>query len=333
MGLNNGLPRLDGPDSQLRFRLHHPLPANWQGLIDDSLRLPIGRNALGPIPAIVFDPAFYIKTINGRPVFRPTLDTTLLHLNHPLFRHSLSLFSRMRFGGDGDLSAGRWIVRYAAVPQGCDALILLTIEELALNGLRQVFHHWLRTLRLPVIKGNLQPSLPHIPAGQDRPTSRQPSKAAVTRAREIWDEITLAIRKLVQDEQKQRTEQANNILAEQGQAALQQEKKRFDERIAEVRQALSDLSVKRLEKERDHLIHEMQQLTLFTADARQQAEQLRDLEEELGRRKSQYQYLLDFLQTEKERTIKSVIPQKYSLNGTMQLFTVCVEIRLPEERS
>jgi superfamily II DNA or RNA helicase len=333
MGISNGLPRLEGPDSQLRFRLRHPLPANWQGLIDDSLRLPIGRNALGPIPAIVFDPAFYVKTINDRPVFRPSKDTTLLHLNHPLFRHSLSLFSRMRFGGDGDLAASRWIVRYGPVPKGSEALILLTLEELAMNGLRELFHHWLRTLRLPFHNGNLQPALPAVPAGEDRPGRRQPSNKDVAKAREIWDEAALPIRKLLQEEQKLRTGQAETILAEQGQVALQQEKKRFDERITEVRQALSDLSLKRLEKERDQLIHEMQQLTLFETDARQQAEQLRDLDEELSRRKSQYQDLLGFLQSEKQRTLGSVLPQKFSLSGPVQLFTVCVEIRLPEERS
>ena len=46
-------------------------------------------------------------------------------------------------------------MRRGGVPAGTDAVVLLTIEELAVNDLRETFHHWVRTLALPVKKGAL----------------------------------------------------------------------------------------------------------------------------------------------------------------------------------
>ena len=121
----------------------------------------------------MFDPAHFIHTNGGRPVFRLVRDTRLLHLGHPVFRQALSAFARARFPGGGrdELSPSRWMVRFGGVPDDADALILLTVEELAVNKLREPFHHWIRTLRLPVSDGELLPDAGHVPAAEDRPDS------------------------------------------------------------------------------------------------------------------------------------------------------------------
>jgi hypothetical protein len=74
----------------------------------------------------------------------------------PLFREALSLFARARFpGGHQRVSASRWTVRFESMPPATDVLLLLTIEELAVNELREPFHHWVRTIRLPICSGVL----------------------------------------------------------------------------------------------------------------------------------------------------------------------------------
>jgi len=145
LGIGVGHPRLDGPDENGRYKLNFPIPPRWQMLIDEELRIQSGKQRTGQLPGIVFDPAQFIQTINGRHIFRPRKDTRILHLGHVLFHHALNMLARYRFPGTEE--ASRWAVRYGDVPEGADALVLLTVEELALNELREPFHHWTRTFR------------------------------------------------------------------------------------------------------------------------------------------------------------------------------------------
>ena len=110
-----GYPRLEGPDSKGRMRLATPIPPRWQSLIDETLRVERKGSRIGSLPAIVFDPKFFLDGSKGRPVFRAKPDTVLLHLGHPVFHHALSTLARLRFPGSGrkqrDHAASRWTVR------------------------------------------------------------------------------------------------------------------------------------------------------------------------------------------------------------------------------
>jgi superfamily II DNA or RNA helicase len=155
LGFGVGQPRIEGPDELGRLRLKVPIPPRWQSVIDDGLRLPTRDGGLGAIPAIAFDPAAFVEEHEGRRVFRPRRDTALLHLGHPLFREALSLFARQRFPGGHDAPPSRWIARRGPVPENIEAVILVTVEELATNELREPFHQWVRTLRFPFAKKRL----------------------------------------------------------------------------------------------------------------------------------------------------------------------------------
>jgi hypothetical protein len=167
-----GYPRLDGPDSAGRMRLSTPIPPRWQSLIDDTLRLERKGVSIGALPALVFDPKFFLDASKGRPVFRAKPDTVLLHLGHPLFHRALSTLARLRFPGSGktqrDNTASRWTVRIGGVPKHADALIFLTVEELAINELREPFHHWTRTYQIPILQGEIGDPLPYQTPSLDR---------------------------------------------------------------------------------------------------------------------------------------------------------------------
>ncbi|WP_448604963.1 DISARM system SNF2-like helicase DrmD, partial [Thermoleptolyngbya sp.] len=173
LGLGVGLPRFEplepleplepSETKNGRVRLKTPLPPAWEPLVDDYLRLESGTGDRGPLPAIAFDPQQFIQYRHHRPVFRVAKDTALLHLGHPLYHHALSLFARARFPGGMENPPSRWIVRYGEVPAGAEALLLLTVEELAINDLREPFHHWVRTVRFAVVQGSLSDPLPHLP--------------------------------------------------------------------------------------------------------------------------------------------------------------------------
>jgi len=331
LGIGAGYPRLEGPDARGRMKLAHPLPPLWAPLIDDTLRLDTRGRERGALPALVFDPEHFIERIHNRPVFRAAKDTVLLHLGHPLFRHALAAFARARFPGGGGLDASRWIVRFGPVPEDAEALVLLSVEELAVNELREPFHHWVRTLRLPVRGGALGPPLPYTPPADDRPSERTPSPADADKAQDIWVQVQPGVHTLVRELPQRLTSAVREHLTHMRDRALKEEKDRFRSRLQEVRRAMSETTIARIEKERDKLIAELRQRQLFDAGAREKEARLHDLEAELERRRGRYQELLEHLESEQARVLEKMIPQRCQLRDQVQVFPVTVEIRLPEE--
>ncbi|WP_428266022.1 DISARM system SNF2-like helicase DrmD [Haliangium sp.] len=347
LGLDLGRPRLDGPDGRGRFRLRQPVPGHWRALIDDHLRLPdSAAGQAGALPGLIFDPALFMVDIGARSVFRPSRDTTLLHLGHPLFRQALAAFARLRFPGAGDrLSASRWCVRRGpmselpGVPADADALILLSVEELAVNSLREPFHHWVRTLRLPVVAGELVPAASHQPPDADRDPAAQPggdpvaepvSAADLALARTLWNDLAVDLRARVRDHAARVEEHIRAGLDQRRDHALAEAADRFTGRIKEVRAAMKRHSLSKLEREIRGLEKRHANLTLFPDMERDVAQRLRDLQDELARRVNHSEQLLALLEQEKERVLQRLLPARHSLrDGGVQVFPLTVEIRLP----
>jgi superfamily II DNA or RNA helicase len=329
----SGYPRLEGPDAKGRMRLATPIPPRWQSLIDETLRLERKGASIGALPAIVFDPAFFLDASKGRAVFRAKPDTVLLHLGHPVFHHALSTLARLRFPGSGrkqrDHSASRWTVRTAELPKDVDALILLTVEELAVNELREPFHHWTRTYQIPVRQGDLGDPLPYQEPTADRACAHVTDAALVQGARHIWEDAEPDLRSFVQSREASLTEALKKRLEAVGVDAIKAEQERFRLRLKEVERAMSENTIAKLEKERDRLIADMRQLTLIDIDRRVQEDRLRDLEAELQRRSSHFNELLTRLKAEQDRILSLVLPKRYQLRQSAQVFPVAVEIRLP----
>ncbi len=331
LGIGFTRPRLEGPDGKGRMKLRQPLPPHWESLIDDTLRLPTDDGRLGPLPQIVFDPQHFIEVVQDRPVFRPSKDTVLLHLGHPLFRQALGRFARLRFpGGDEAHPISRWTCRLGAVPPGMDAMILLTVEEMAVNDLREPFHHWVRTHRFGVKNSQLIGPLPYVPPSDDRTATVATGDQAIQKARDIWNEVEADLRVFTKNQAESLTSALQSVLGQAGKDAIREEKERFAHRLKEVQRAMSETSIARLEKERDQLIQAMKQRSLLAESEREQEARLRNLEEELELRTRHYQELLDGLQVEQNRVLEQVLPRRYQLRNQAQVFPVAVEIRLPE---
>lgn len=335
LGINGaGLPRLEPTDDLGRSRLKYPIPSQWENLVNDSLRLESSHGTLGALPAIVFDPNHFVQYRNDRPVFRAAKDTALLHLGHPMYHHALAQFARSRFPNQTNESktTSRWLLRSGDMPiingQSADALLLITVEEMAINELRETFHHWVRTIRIPIIDGELGEVLPHVPAASDRAKVIDIA-ANLARVRELWSDVDQDVKKLLNKLSQDFTARVIESLKERKQSAIATEKERFKDRLAEVKKAASETTLQKLQKERDRLLQNMSQLSLFAEEARQQTEKLRDLEDELARRRRHYEDLEQFLQQERDRTINLLLPKRYTLHGSVLIFPVTVEIRLP----
>jgi len=322
---------LEGPERDGRYRLRPQLANDWQAVVDETLRLVERSGRRGALPGLVFDPAFYLDVRNGRPVFRPRRDTALLHLGHPLFQRALASFARARFAGAGS-GASRWAVTRGTVPEGCDALLLLTIEELAVNELRETFHHWVRTMRFPVRDGQLGASLPHVAAKHSWDGSRQGRRTDAEEARQIWDEVAQDVRAALKDVGADLQARLNQTLSEELEAARTREAERFQSRQGELSSLIEASTLLRLEREIQELENERRQGRLF--DQHEVLEDLlasqRQKEEEVKRRREHYEALRAQLARERKRVLERLLPLRFAMRGQVQIFPVAAEIRLPE---
>ncbi len=318
MAIDEGRPRLK-PDGPGRHRLVVPVPALWREVVNQTLK----DNGL----AVVFDAEHYVQLRGGRPVFLPEPDSRLLHLGHALYHQVMSTFAPYRFPGGPD-SATRWAARVGGVPAGAEALVLLTVEELAVNHLREPCHHWVRTVALPVQRGRLGPPLEHRPP-RDWAGDRVIADLAAARA--IWDDVEKEVKTFTQKLQRMRTQELEARLRAAGKVVAATEKKRFDRRRRELEKAIGDNQIAWIEKEIQKIEKQERQLS-FLDEIRDELRARRaDLEAERALRGHHYQSVLLRLADEEKRTIDGVLPLRYTLRGEARVYPIAVEIRLPGE--
>jgi len=324
MAIKTGRPRLE-PDGKGRDRLVPPVPVLWDKLIEQTLHLRQKDGSKGPQLAVVFDPEHYVRTRGGRPVFIPEPDSRLLHLGHELYHRVSSTFSRYRYPG-GPSSATRWVVREGGAPEGTDALILLTLEELAVNELREPCHHWIRTVRLPVRDEELSDPLPHVTAAD---MVEATTKGDASQAKDLWLEVEAEIEDFVRDRQKLLTKSLAKRIKDAGKEVTRIEKRRFKRRKTELSKALKGTQLDRLRKEADQVREKTRQLALIRGLDEELARQLADLEAELELRRTHYDQVMKHLAEDEQRTIEGVLPHRYKLRGEARVYPIAVEIRLP----
>ena len=332
LAVNAERPRLEGPDARGRMRLRQPIPRRWAGLVDDSLRLASAGSARGALPALVFDAASFMDDRGGRPVFRPQKDAVLLHLGHPIFREALATFARLRFPGDKELLApSRFSVTRGSVPKGADAVVLFTMEELAVNELREPFHHWVRTLRYPVIKGRLGRAEPYVAPADETPCDDLATDTAAARtAATLWEEVEVDLRDALRDHSRALTATLRKTLSAEEKQAKVDEKRRYQERRREVEAALKDNSIAKVEREREAYAAEYRQKDLFRTAEREREllQSIAERDAELARRGTHYRELLVQLDIDEKRVVEQLLPKRYALRGVALVYPVGIELRL-----
>jgi hypothetical protein len=265
----------------------------------------------------------------GRALFRPSKDTVLMHLGHPLVRHALLHLSRARFPGtDEARSASRWIVRRGHLPAGVDALVLVTVEELAVNDLRETFHQWTRTLRFPIAGGRLGALLDHLPAsqlGDAVPAFADDAR----RAQDLWPDLVEDVEEALSVVSKRLTADVRERLRQQLDEETKAQRVLFKERQDEIGKQLRR-DIKELEKEIKSLT-EVHQDDLFsgTDEFAEFDRAMKDLEAERQRRNVHHEDMKSFLADEELRVLNELLPRRYALRGDVQVFPVTVEIRFP----
>ncbi len=330
MAIRAGRPQLDCSAEAKTCKVVHPDLPGWIDVIDESLRRPIRRGERGPVARVAFTPDPFLQKVGERTVFCPRPDVLLMHLSHPMMQKALSALTRRRFPGTGD-SVSRWTVRRGGVPAGADALLLLTVEELAVNDLRESFHHWVRTLALPIRGCDLQAPLAHVPAITWRGGLPRRDPDDTKRASLLFDEVEPAVRTHLKSYARELTTTLRTTLEVQQTAARKQEQERYQSRQAEVSSLIAETTLQKLEREIARLKAERQQGLLFSG-----VEKLDEIDrsieekgEEVARRHRHYEEVRAQLDQERRRILEQVLPRRYALAGEAHVFPVTVEIRLP----
>ena len=330
MAIRAGRPQLDCATPDRTCKILKPDLPGWIEVIDDSVRLRTGEGKLGPVARLAFSPEPFLERIGQRLVFAPKPDVLLMHLSHPMLQRALSALTRWRFPGTGD-DVSRWTVRVGGVPDGADAAVLLSVEELAVNELRETFHHWVRTLIFPIRQGALGTPLRHVPARELR--GGQPTKAVSQddRAREILDDIIPDLKKFLAAHASHLSESLSKALATAGIEARQLEDDRYRSRQGDVSALIAETTVAKLQREIETLKRERAQGLLFDQETRLDVLD-RSIEEkhaEITRRTRNYEEVRAQLARERDRILKFLLPKRHAMAGPVQVFPVCVEVRLP----
>jgi superfamily II DNA or RNA helicase len=330
MAVRGGRPQLDCTEAPRTCKLINPSLPGWSEVIDESLRRPQKGDVLGPVARIAFDASPFVDAIGGRLVFSPRPDVLMAHLSHPMLQHAISTLTRRRFPGTGE-EVSRWTVRRAALPAGVDAWVLLSVEELAVNDLREAFHHWVRTLILPVSRGRLGEPLPHVTALDLRDAQPTRDEAHHAAARAIIDEVEPELKAQITKHAAGLTQSLQAQLDETGKAARADEEQRYRSRQAEVSALINENTLAKLEREIESLKTERKQGMLFE-EAQRLDEIDRSIEEkraEIERRTRHHTEVKEQLDRERERILKFLLPKRHAMSGPAQVFPVSIEVRLP----
>jgi superfamily II DNA or RNA helicase len=330
LAIRAGRPQLEEVVEDYTAKLLNPGLPGWVEVIDESLRRHEGKGQRGPVARLAFDNRPFLTWVGEREIFCPRPDVLRMHLSHPMLQRALSALTRRRYPGSGD-EVSRWTVRLGELPVGVEAEILLSVEELAINELRETFHHWVRTLVFPVQKGKLGAPRPHR-AARDLAFARATQDARhIATARDLIDEVEPELKRHLADHAQQVTTSLRAALAEVGVEARKREQERYKSRQGEISALIAESTLERLEREIQKLKRERQQGLLFGGQGHLDEidRSIEQKQEELKRRRSHYEQVREQLEYERTRVLERLLPRRHAMTAAAQVFPVTLELRLP----
>jgi len=330
MAIRGGRPQFQSGPEGGTYRLLNPGLSGWSEIIDETLRRNAGRGSRGAVSRLAFSPDPFMEQVGERQIFCPRPDVSFLHLSHPLMQRSLAALTRRRFPGGGE-EVSRWTVRQGEVPPGVEAIVLVGLEELAVNDLRETFHHWVRTILFPIRKGVLGEPLAHRPARELRRATAVSDEKIRNNARDLLDEVVPDLKRFLTDYAAKLTSSLKGQLASAGVQARRREEERYRSRQGEVSSLIAENTLGKLEREIEKLQTERRQGLLFDEEAQIDAidRSIEEKKEEIARRTRHYEEVRIQLERERERIVRVLLPRRHAMPAAAQVFPVAIEVRLP----
>jgi ERCC4-related helicase/predicted nucleic acid-binding protein len=332
MAIHAPKPLLECSEELATCKLVRPdLPA-WSETIDQSLRRTLpGQRGLGPVMKLAFTSDPFYAQVGPRKVFSPRPDVQMMHLGHPMIQRATGSLTRRRFPGRED-GVSRWCVRSGEVPKGADALVLLHVEEIGVNELRETFHHWVRTVAFPISQGKLGEPLPHATAKDLRGGRPVTDPDQIETARELAEDVLRNLKRWVDAHSEALTGDVKQRLVAAGERARKDEEARYQSRLGEVSALITSNTIEKLTREIEQLRAERQQGLLFAEADHYDAidKNIDEKEAEIVRRTRHHEEVRRQLEKERERIMKHLLPKRHTLAGNAHVFPITLEIRLPQ---
>ncbi len=328
MSVRAGGPQISEPNEEGCSRILNAGLAGWAETIDETVRRTATGSGKGPLPDLAFSAEPFEQDIGGRIVFRPRYNVAMMHLSHPLMTKAVSSLARRRFPGKHAVS--RWAVRTGDVPDGANAVVILHVEELGVNQLRETFHHWIRSYRFLVNGDELGDRLEHTPALNLRDYADADSSLHDAAA-DLMSDIEVDLKDQVKMLRADLTERLKSQLETDGKDAIKDENDRYQSRQGEVSALIEANTLKKLEREIAELKRLKEQGTLFDQQSRldELDRDIESREEERKRRELHYEEVREQLSRERDRIINRLLPKRFALQNEAQVFPLAVEIRFP----
>lgn len=318
------------------FRILKPDLPGWKETIDETVRIPATGGKVGGMPRLTFSIEPFIMDKGGRRVFQNQPDILMLHLGHPMMRKACGVLTRRRYPG-GYAAASRLTASYGEVPPGCDAKVWVHFEEMAINKLREAFHFWVRSACFPIKDGKLLAPLPHMAAMKARRKSEPLCPEDREMAEDIYSDIIADLRKALLAHQAKLQELVVTRLASAQQTARNDENLRFQSRDGELSTLIRSRTIAAKQKELENLKDKLRELPslLFEEYAKEEEAEINArmamLERELKNDLEHYEELRNQLKRERERITQYLIPNRYAMDGDVQIYPIAVEIILPRK--
>ncbi len=331
MAMSGSRPQLEPTGEPDLYRIRQPDLPGWKTVIDRSVRRSAASSmgGLEPVRKIAVGPAPFMDSVGNLEVFKTRPDALLLHLAHPLMKRALGMLTRRRFPGEGAVS--RWTVRIGGVPLGLDALILLSVEELGVNELREPFHHWVRIVAFPVCDEEVGDPLGNLPShqlGAGQSTSDREDREL---ARDVLDKAVRHLRQWLRMHQNELTAGLKRQMEADSLEARKREDARYRRREGEVSRLIEQSTVDRLNREIKALKVERKVQLFDEAGILDRLDRsIEEKEREIERRRRHYDEIRGQLRSERRRILDRLLPARFALSGEARVFPITVEVRLSE---
>lgn len=310
----------------VNFRLR-----GWEEVINESARqLPSVPGTLGPLREIAFSPIPFLERIGGREIFNMRPHIFMAHLSHPLMQKALSVLTRWRFPGTGS-ARSRWIVRLSDIPPGVEAQMLLSVEELAVNRLRETFHHWVTTHMFTVENGEMKGPDNHCPPAVQGDAFVPGTERHVAKARNLAEDHEQQLGNFLKARSHQLTDVLEKRLAEDYVKADAEAKTDYQRRSGEISDLVTRTTVSALEREIADLRRMKVTRFLFdeAAEYAKIESSIAERQAEIDRRKKRHDDVRLLLEKERDRTINQLLPNRHKMDGNVFVYPVSLEIRFP----
>lgn len=315
------------------------IPPSWENLINSTLR--IQREILrGSLPKIVFDPGRLVVIENNREIFRPSDDTVLLRLGHPIMQKALAVLRRQLWDQSEEGSINRWTILQAKLPLGIEIVLCINYSINVRNELGEIAYAMIDEIPFILTKSSIEDVEPKLWTQIKTLETKNLNDVQINNWKSIIFECWLKNLDKIKENIDSLTKKIESDFKKSFSITLEAQKETefelFEQRIKELKAEKDPQTLERLRKELIKIAEQASQLTFSEEINKENKRRLQELqvrlsEEEWERQHSQTKLLKRRLEAEKDRIIEGVLPNRFSL-ASVDVHPVTVKIIVRQQK-